>query len=402
MGLFIAATLLTMVFAAAGGAILTPDCAEVTCLSTAGYRWLAGALAVAGMVAVWSALRAAGPVSSDPGRATWLLSTPADRGVLLRGVVTSTSFVAVVVGTSWGALVGIAAAGGAGHVGGGLPVVLGGACGGLLLTVALVGIALHRQGGALLPTRAARTVADAELARAGRVVQAVTTSALMLSGTALQTLAARRRLTRSGRHASGRGAGGALTGILVHELRALTRRPGRVAVALAGCVGALAVGLLMGRLLGVALAAVAVLAAARTSGGGLAAWVVSPGLRRGLPVHPAVVTTVLAMPPLLVALVGSGVALIGMGLPWWAPFVLAPGATAGVLRAGDPPPGLGVVVSTPAGAVPTGLAAGLLLGTDLALLAGAVVLIADAMAAGPIAVLVGVALLAWQVLRRRE
>ncbi|NYF98832.1 hypothetical protein [Janibacter cremeus] len=402
VGIFIAATLLTMVFAATGPAILSPDCDTVTCLSRSGYRALATGLAVAGVIGVWAGLRSAGPASSDPGRATWLLSTPADRGVLLRGAITSTAFVAVVVGSLWGALVGIALAGGSGHAGGALPVVLSVAGGGLLATLVLIIASLHGQGGSVLPARSARAVGDAELARAGQVVQAVSASTLMLSGTALQVLAARRRLARRGRYVSGPGAGGCLSGLLVHELRALRRRAGRVLVMLAACLGALAVGLLMGRLAGVIVAALAVFVAARTSGGGVGMWVGSPGLRRSLPAHPAAVTAVLVVPPFAVALIGSVIALLGLGLAWYAPVLLALGATAGTLRSQDPPPGLGVVVSTPAGAVQTGLVAGLVLGTDLALASAAAVLIADAVDAGPLVLVLGVALLAWQVLRSRD
>lgn len=403
VGLFIAATLLTMVLAATGGAILTPDCAHVTCLTPNGYRALALGVALAGVVGVWVGLRATGPASSDPGRATWLLSTPADRGVLLRGVVARTGFVGVVISASWGALVGIALAGGTGRAEDALPTVLAATGGGLLAALLLVAVTLHGQGGSVVPTKASRAVPDADLARAGQVVQAVSASTLMLSGTALQVLAARRRLAGSGRYSSGRGVGGALSGVLVHELRALRRRSGRVLVALTGCLGALAVGLLMGRLAGVVVAALAVFAAARTSGSGVSMWVGSPGLRRAMPAHPAAVTAVLAVPPLLVALVGSVIALPGLGLPWWAPVLLSLGATAGTLRAGDPPPSeLGVVVSTPAGAVPTGLVKSLLVGMDLVLVAAAFVLIGDAVAAGPATVLVGVVLLAWQVLRSRN
>lgn len=402
VGLFITATLLTMVFAATGGAILTPDCDTVTCLSGSGYRAFATGLGVAGVLGLWAGLRAAGPTSSDPGRATWVLSTPADRGVLLRGAITSAALVAVIVGSSWGALVGIALAGGSGNAGGAVPVVLSAAGGGLLAALVLVAVTLHGQGGSMVPARASRAVPDAELARAGQVVQAVTASTLMLSGTALQVLAARRRLSRRGRYASGRGVGGELSGILVHELRALRRRGGRVLVLLVGCVGALAVGLLMGRLAGVVVAAVTVFAAARTSGGGVSMWVGSPGLRRAMPGHPAAVTVVLALPPLVVAVVGSAIALLGLGFAWWAPVLLALGATAGTLRSGDPPPGAGVALATPAGAVHTGLVRGLVVGVDLALASAAVVLIADAVAAGPVVLVLGVALLAWQVLRSRD
>lgn len=399
VGVFIAATLLTMVFAATGGAILTPDCATVICLDPAGYRALAFGLAVVGAVAVWAGLRAAGPVSSDPGRAAWLLSTPADRGVLLRGAVARTGAVAVIVGTAWGALVGMALAGGAGPAAAAAPTVLAAAGGGLLVALVLVVVTLYEQGGSALPSPAARAVRDPDLARAGQVVAAVSASTVMLSSEALEALAANRRLTRRDRFVSGRGVGGALTGLLVHELRGLLRRAGKVLLALSGCGVAFAVGLLMGRLAGVLVAALTVYALARTSGGGVSMWVVSPGLRRTLPSHPAVVTAVLVLPPLLVSLVGSVIALGGLGLPWWSPVLLALGAVAGTLRAGDPPPGLGVVVSTPAGALQTGLVAGLVLGADLALVTAAFVLIGASI--GPVVLLVGVALLVWQVLRDR-
>lgn len=402
VGIFIAATLLTMVFAATGGAILTPDCDTVTCLSDVGYRILATGLAGAGAIGLWGGLRDAGPAWSDPGRATWLLSTPADRGVLLRGAVAATSFVAVAIGASWGALAGMALAGGVGEVGDALPIVLAAAAGGLLTALVLAAMALLAQGGSLVPARAARAVGDAELARAGQVVQAVSASTVMLSGTAVQTLVARRRLTRRGQYVSRPGSGGALTGLLLHESRAVGRRFGRVLVMLLACLGACAVGLLAGRLAGVIVAALAVYAAARTSGGGVAMWVGSPGLRLSLPTHPAIVTAVLVLPALAVALIGAEIALLGLALPWWAPVLLALGATAGTLRSQDPPPGLGVVVSTPAGAVQTGLVAGLVLGTDLALASAAAVLIADAVAAGPLVLVLGVALLAWQVLRLRS
>lgn len=402
VGLFITATLLTMVFAATGGAVLTPDCDAVTCLSRSAYRGLATGLAVVGVVGLWAGLRAAGPASSDPGRATWLLSTPADRGVLLRGAIASATVVAVVMGSAWGALVGIALAGGSGHAGAALSTVLIAAAGGLLVTFVLVAVTLHGQGGSVVPARAARAVPDAHLDRAGQVVQAVTASTLMLSGTAVQALAARRRQARHGRYVSGHGSGGVLSGVLVHEVRALGRRRGRVLVAWAGCVAALAVGLLMGHLVGVVAAALAVFNAARASGGGVAMWAGSPGLRRSLPAHPAAVMAVLALPPLVVALGGSALALLGLGFAWWAPVLLALGATAGTLRAGDPPPGLGVAVATPAGAVHTGLVTGLVLGTDLALVSGAAVLIGDALAVGPPVLLLGVVLLGWQVLRSRD
>lgn len=402
VGLFITATMLTMLFAATGGAILTPDCDTAVCLPPGGYRLVALAMAVVGVAGLGRAAREAGPASTDPGRATWLLASPADRGVLLRGPIAQTGGVVLVMGASWGVLVGFALAGGSGggaHVVG---PVLACAAGGLACALVVLPVALWRQGGRLHPSAAARAVPDAELARAGVVVGAVSASTLMLDTVALDVLATQRRLARRGRYPSGAGRGGPLVGMLRHELRALRRRAPRLALAMLTCLGALVAGLLLGRFLGVVLAALAAFVATRAAAGGLATWVTTPGLRRAVPLGPVAVTTVLALPPFVVAVLASVVGLSALGLPWWSPLLLASGVLAGVLRSHDPPPDLGVAISTPGGAVQTGLVQRLVLGTDLALLSALVLLLADAHGLGAPAVLVGVGLLAWQVGRSRE
>lgn len=402
VGVFIGATLLTMVFAATGPAILRPDCDTAVCLGAGGHDLVALGAAALGCVAAVVGLRAVGPLSATAGARTWMLSTPADRAVLLRGAVLRVMLGAAVAGGAWGALIGFAVASGRGSgTPPAVPVVLCAVLG-LLLTLVLVPVTMRRQGGSSILGPSARAVTDAELARAGQVVGALTTSTLMLDGAALEVLAARRRLARRGRHPSRPGRGGGLIGLLVHEGRAILRRRRQVLVALTACLGALVVGLLLGRLAGTALAALAAFHVVRASAGGLTIWLTTPGLRRALPHHPAAVTAVLASAPFVLAVVGAGIAVSALGLAWWAPLLIALCATAGAMRASDPPQGLGVVVSTPGGAVHTGLVLRLVHGTDLALLGALGALIGDALDAGPLAVSIGLLLLGWQVLRPRD
>src|SRR5699024_5580232 len=170
-------------------------------------------------------------------------------------------------------------------------------------------------------------------------------------------------------------------------------------IGLAGCVGALVAGLLLGRFVGTLLAALAVLVLTKSAAGGLTTWVTTPGLRRSVPIAPARVTALLGAAPLVLALLGSVVALAPLGLPWWGPVLIATGSAEGALRSCDPPPGLGVVLSTPAGAVHVGLVQRLVQGADLALLSALALLLAQAHDLGGGVVVVGIGLLAWQVVR---
>lgn len=399
---FTAATLLTMVFAGAGGAILTPDCDRTACLTTGGYRALAAGLSLVGLLALGLTVRWAGPASSDPARATWLLAAPADRAVLLRGAIARALVLGVLGGGLSGLLVGLAAAGGSGGLAGALPPIALTGAAGLLAGALLVHLALWRQGGSPDPTSAARGVTDAELARAGQVVGAATAATLMLDATALDVLAARSRWARRGRFVSRAGTGGALVGMLSHELRALRRRRATVVLATSACLLALVVGVLLGPLAGVLAASGATFVLARVAAGGLRVWLGSPGLRRAVPSPPAQVAAVLALPALLVTLAGAWLALLPLGLPWWGGLLLAPAGLAGVIRGGDPlPPGIGVVLTSPAGPIPTGLIMRLVHGPDLVLGAGLLLLAGQALDLGPAVLLTGPALLAWQLLRSR-
>lgn len=207
VGLFVTATLLVMLFAATGPSILRPDCATATCLTDAHHLWLAGGMALLGSIAAMLGLRAAGPAWADRGQATWLLSTPADRGVLLRGGILRVGFVAVVATAAWGVLAGFALVVGLGRESAPVAPIAACALAGAVVAVLLTALALWRQGGAVLPGRAARAVPDAELLRAGEVTGAVGASTLMLDPTALEVLSSRRRVGRRGRHPSRPGTG---------------------------------------------------------------------------------------------------------------------------------------------------------------------------------------------------
>lgn len=402
VGLFVAGTLLTVVFAATGPSILRPECATTTCLDGDHHLWLAGGMALLGAVATFAALRAAGPTWADRGRMTWLASTPADRAVLLRGGVLRVGFVAVVATGAWGVLTGFALAVGLGRAEAPVPTIVGSAAAGAVLALLLTAVTLARQGRGRPLAAAVRGVPDVDLLRAGEVTGAVGAATVMLDGAALGVLGTRRRLARRGSRASRAGAGGSLTGMLVHECRAVLRRWARCLIALAGCLAALVIGLLLGRLAGVVVTAVAVLALVRVVGGGLSTWVSSPGLRRAVPAHPAAVAAVLAIPPFVVGVVGAA-AILPLGLPWSAPPALALGVTAAAIRATEPPPAeLGVVLATPAGPLSSGLVRSVVHGPDLAIAVGLAVLAAHSTGAGLLAVGAAAGLLAWQLLRPRD
>lgn len=402
VGLFVAGTLLTMLFAATGPSILRPDCATTTCLTDEQHLWLAAGMSVLGTLAAALALRATGPAWSDPDRMTWLASTPADRGVLLRGGVARVGVVAVIATGAWGVLVGFSLAVGLGVAQSPVVPVLVASAAGVVVGLLLTAGVLAWQGRTRPVLPAVRAVPDAELLRAGQVAGAVGASTLILDGAALEVVSTRRRLARRGRYRSRAGAGGAVTGALVHECRALLRRWPRVLTGLAACAAALVVGLLLGRLAGVLVTALVTLLLARVAGGGVRTWVATPGLRRAVPAHPAAVAAALAVPPFVMVGVGSALALLPLGLGWWAPVAVGLGITAAAVRAAEPPPAeMGVVLATPAGPLSSGLVRSVVHGPDLALAVGVLVLAADARGLGVLALAGGSGLLAWQVLRPR-
>lgn len=405
VGVFTAVTLLVMVFAGAGGGILQPDCTVGMCPGPDGYRLIGAGLAVSGVVGLLLLARAGGPLGADPARLTWVLSTPADRGVLLFRRLATALALAAAVGAVWGALVGLAVVGGAGQWSLAVAPIGIGVGAGALVGLVLGHLAVGLQAGATAPGRASRSVSDAELARAGAVTAAVVASVTMLEMTALEVVIARRRLGRRSIHRSRPAKGGPLTGMLRHEVRALGRRAGSVAPFVLLWPVAVVVAVLLGRLAGIVAVGAASFVVALVVAGGLRTWATSPGLRRALPAPTAAVTSVLTLPALALAVTGAGVACTVLGLPWWGGVLVGCGACAGVLRSCDQmPPGIGAVVSSPAGAVPVGLIARLAHGPDL-VVGSAVLLLALAPLHGVGAVVafaVGGALLAWQVLRPRD
>src|SRR5690606_4272347 len=94
----------------------------------------------------------------------------------------------------------------------------------------------------------------------------------------------------------------------------------------------------------------------------------SPGLRRLVTASHLWVSAALGVVPLLVSVAVSLPTLLLLGVPAWAVLHLALGGLAATMRAADPAdPDLGVVMSTPMGAMPVGLLRTVLHGPDLAL-----------------------------------
>ena len=117
-----------------------------------------------------------------------------------------------------------------------------------------------------------------------------------------------------------------------------------------------------------------------------------------VPVSPVRVTVALTPVPAVAAVLVAVPAMLLVDAPAWAGAYLAIGGLAAALRAGDPPKQEpGVVLSTPAGAVPTGLIAALLHGPDLALALGVLMVVWP----DPRLLLLAAAALAWQATRER-
>ncbi|WP_181313238.1 DUF6297 family protein [Nocardioides campestrisoli] len=434
-------------------------CSAGACAVQDHPAYAALAVVCLGLGALLLALGAAGPVSAERATARWLLTTTADRAVLLRGpfgaAVTGGAFGGVVVGLlaamaaqggglepaplaagaalgavvgalvplallpaqtarPWGRAPGTLPAGVLGGVGLALLswVLLGGAglpespaltadrvvaaawvAAGVLALVLVAGLALTlRTAGRLAE------LSDAQLARGREVVDAVADSALMLDASALTGLQRRRADQRRGRHPSRplHGRGG--FAFLVADARQVRRRWRSVAVTFLAVPFVLVAGEGFGYGAAI-LAATAVVAwAGRQAGAGLRTWLGSRGLRRSVRSAPWTVTLALtAAPTLACALVAVPAVLLVDG-PWWGGVHLAVAGLAATMRAADPPPvELGAVISTPAGALPTGLIFSVLHGPDLALLLGlALVLVGD-----PYVVVTALAALGRQVVKER-
>lgn len=373
------------------------------------------------------ALGEIGPVSAGRAEARWLLGTTADRSALLRGPLRTVLAGAGAAGVVAGLLVALAAAGGALAL---APLTAGAAAGGLLGVLAVllllpgqsraasappgrtagtvsaaVGLALVLvtvAAGERLPRQrlpagdgtwavtaslvlaavAAGAVvvlarrsgphlaalSDARLAVGREVVEAVAGSVTMLDSTSAEALVRRRRAQRSGRHPSRRGRGRGALAMLDRDLTATWRRRRGLVAHLVSVPLVLAVAEGAGESAAVVCAALAGTWAARSGGAGLRTWLGSPGLRRMVTAPHLGVTAALGVVPVAVGTAVSLPALVVLGAPAWAAVHVGLAALAATMRAADPVDrDLGVVVSTPMGALPVGLVRGLLHGPDLAL-----------------------------------
>lgn len=399
-----------------------------------------------------------GPVSADRALGRWLLTTTAERAVLLRGPLGATLAGSGLAGAVLGLLTALAGQGG------GLdPVILGlgallgllaGALLGLVLTVrqasvgatvpgratgrllALAGLVLltvvvmvdewlpalaEPDGDAVLawgsgaaglltvvlatavavlrrPGGRLAELSDAQLARGREMVDAVADSTMMLDGSAVVGLHRRRADLKRGRHRSrplhGRGA----YVFLVADLRLLRRRWHGVALTFLALPAVVVAGEGFGQGGAVLLAAVVAAWAGRQAGQGLRTWLGSSGLRRTVTVPAWQVSAALTLLPALASASVAVPAVLLVDGPWWGGIHLAVAGLASTMRSADPVPAeLGAVITTPAGALPTGLLRQLLHGPDLALvLAVALVVVGD-----PRVLLAAVSALAWQVGRDR-
>lgn len=366
VGLFSVATLLLMVIGGTSGAILSPTCSSTRCLAEDHYRVAAVASALLGGLGLLLAIRAAGPAWADAPRRRWLLSTPGDRSVLLRGPLARSLAVAVALGALLGAGIALIDAGGEGRLTPARAVIAGGV--GAVVALAAGWLGLLAQSGSWLPRRALRRVPDRELARAGARVDGAVSAVAMMDASGLGAASDLRAASRRGRHRSRPLRGSATTSLLMLSGLASARSARRLGGPIAGLLVAVVGGLLLGSLVAVialGLAALALTAALARVALGLAE---SAALRRHLPADPrAGLAAALALPIGVASLILTA-ATWAVGLPLWAGVHLAlVGAMAALRRTDPPPPSLGLVIATPAGALPTGLIHRLVHGPDLAI-----------------------------------
>lgn len=241
-------------------------------------------------------------------------------------------------------------------------------------------------------------LSDVQLARGREVVDAVVGSTLMLDDSLLAGLKRRRQDRDRGRHRSAplrlRGVGG----FLVADLRMVRRRWRSVGVVLLVVPAVLVAGEGLGYGAGILLTALLAASAGKQAGQGLRTWVASAGLRRLTTVRAAWVTGALCVAPVAASALVAVPAVLALGGPWWGGVHLAVAGLAATLRAAEPVSlELGAVVSTPAGALPTGLLQGAARGPDLAVVLALVLLLRDQ----PWVLLAAVGALGWQVAKDR-
>lgn len=431
---------------------------EAGCVLQEHPAYAAAAVLLLGLGGLLLAAGTVGPVSADRALGRWLLTTTAERAVLLRGPLGATLTGAGLAGAVLGLLTALAGQGGGldpAFLGlGALLGLLAGALLGVVLVVrqgALVATVPGRAAGVLLalaglalltvvvmaggwlpavaepeadvvltwglvsagllaavlvaavtvlrrPGSRLAELSDTQLARGREVVDAVADSTMMLDGSAVVGLHRRRADLRRGRHRSrplrGRGA----HAFLVADLRLVRRRWHGVALTFLALPAVVVAGEGFGHGGAVLLAAVVAAWAGRQAGQGLRTWLGSPGLRRTVTVPAWQVSAALTLLPALASASVAVPAVLLVDGPWWGGIHLAVAGLASTMRSADPVPAeLGAVVTTPAGALPTGLVRQLLHGPDLALvLAVALVVVGD-----PRVLVAAVSALAWQVGRDR-
>ncbi|MGN6610443.1 MAG: DUF6297 family protein [Angustibacter sp.] len=383
-------------------------------------------LAVAAVGALTCVLAALGPVYVTADRARWLVATPLDRFEVVRRSVTGTAAAVAGAGGLGGAVVSLSAPAAAPTLAGTLVATalgsvvalaihqgllaaqgtyverparrqrfirLGGAAAiaGALLTAADLrspeqlgsGLAagpwvVVLAGGAAVGVAAAlalslrptgswcRRLTVAVLRPGGSLVESVTTSVASFDQTALELRSERLRLGHRGAYPSRRVLGPVWADLVCREALAVGRRWRGSAARGAAAVVVWPVGTLFGPSVWVVAAAAVTYLTTAYAAAGLRTWLSSSGLRRGLPQRRSGVTLQLAIVPLVVGCAVAVVALAGSGLAVAWVGVLATAAVAAVVRRGRRPAlSMGVVVSTPAGALPLGLVRHLTYGPDL-------------------------------------
>ncbi|WP_380168450.1 DUF6297 family protein [Jannaschia sp. R86511] len=407
--------------------------APAPCLTPSARPLLAAGLAVLALGALLLAGRRLGPVSASPGEVTWLLSSPAARGRLLRPALLRVLLVGAVPGAAAGTVVALVGAGPTGP--GGAPaaaasVLAVAAAAGAAVAVAALSALVLRQAAA--PGPRARSGRDQQ--HLGRSVVAVgaaacavavllpgalpatglsaATAALPLLGPGLLAAAALavaavraldrlpvtaltagasarhdvsgawRRLdtdallldggnpTTSRRPSRLARTGGVWSALVVVGALGATARPERLLDALVWLVLPLVVASLLGPSVGAAAATAAALVLGSRLAGPLRRTTRSTALTRALPPDGRAARAALLVAPTALLGLWALLAVPVLGQPWWAAPVVALAAAAGTVRAASPAPGLaGAVVMTEAGPMALGTVGDPLRGADAAALA---------------------------------
>ncbi|WP_116114032.1 DUF6297 family protein [Austwickia chelonae] len=380
-------------------------------------------VALAG-AALWAAATA-GPLGAPSAERTWLFAAPADRGVLLRSRVVSTGVLAWFVGA---VLTGIAAAAAGAEstlsdwtarttAGAGLTLWVVAAAAwrqtasptttaadrtSLFGTSLLVAATLAATALAALPTiglapptppstdttvialtaaavtsagtvtlllvaRQAHRLPMSEIARGGDFTDATEQSMAMLDSAAVLQATARRNLARHGRRRSRTLTGHGLWALVAADARRVPRRPGPLLAATCTLPWLWLFTPAQGSWAGLLLAALVVIPTSTPYAAGLRAWVRSTGLRRSLPGTNRSLALAFLVVPAVVATAVAAVAQTAAHLSVWSTPLLVGAALVAMTHTASAPDlaDVGLVVSTPAGALPVGVVKRVLRGSSL-------------------------------------